>query len=92
MNIKSMDKARILKALYNRSQPYGLGMLQFVPVPMTTAEAQKIIDEGNLYFDYLKGRVMKVSLAGDDMRTDLYNRDNGEGAAERAIAEEFKQD
>ncbi|MFH1186148.1 MAG: hypothetical protein V1755_14085 [Chloroflexota bacterium] len=92
MNIKGMDKARILKALYNRSQPIGMGMLHFTPTPMTTEDAQKIIDEGSLYFDYLKGRVMKFSLAGDDMRTDLYNRDNGNGAAERAIAEEFKQD
>lgn len=39
------------------------------------------------YFDYVLGRVMKVNLAGDSMRTGLYNRDNGANAAERIISE-----
>lgn len=38
-----------------------------------------------IYFDYLQGRVMKVDLAGDELDPRLYDRDNGEGAARRAI-------
>jgi hypothetical protein len=38
-----------------------------------------------MYFDYLRGRVMKVDISGDDLDTALYNRDNGAGAAERAL-------
>jgi hypothetical protein len=37
-------------------------------------------------FDYLHGRVMKVDLSGDSFDPWLYDRDNGEGAASRAIA------
>ena len=37
------------------------------------------------YFDYLYGRVLKVWIKGDELDSRLYNRDNGEGAAERAI-------
>ena len=38
-----------------------------------------------LDIDYLSGRVMKVNLSGDEMRTDLYNRDNGAGSAEAIV-------
>ena len=38
------------------------------------------------YFDYLKGRVMKVDLSEDDGFEEwLYDRDNGEGAAQSAL-------
>jgi len=42
-----------------------------------------------LYFDYLKGRVMKVDLSKDELNTALYNRDNGPNAAEDAIFAEL---
>lgn len=38
-----------------------------------------------IYFDYLHGRVMKVDLAGDTLKTRGYNLDNGEGAAEKIV-------
>ena len=38
-----------------------------------------------LYFDYLYGRIMKVDLSRDYFDPRLYDRDNGPGAAERAI-------
>ena len=41
----------------------------------------------HLYFDYLYGRVMKIHLAGDELDTWGYNRDNGDGAAERIISQ-----
>jgi hypothetical protein len=41
---------------------------------------------GTRYFDYLQGRVMKVSLEGDELDARLYDRDNGEGAAAEAIS------
>lgn len=33
---------------------------------------------------------MKVNLEGDELSTRLYNRDNGENAAEHAISKAFK--
>lgn len=48
-------------------------------------EAEELLRMGT-YFDYLKGRVMKVDLSNDDCFEEwLYDRDNGNGAAQRAI-------
>lgn len=87
MNISGLDKAKILAALYNGSQQQGLGFLNDSGrSPMTPEEALKEFDNNlGFRFDYLRGRVMKVDLAGDDLDTWLYNRDNGEGAAESII-------
>jgi hypothetical protein len=86
MDISKLNKAEVLAALYNAALPQGMGFLHYTPEPMTTAEAQTILNTGETYFDYLKGRVMKVDLSKDELRTALYNRDNGPDAAENALA------
>ena len=85
MNIKGMSKAKILAALYNNSMPQGMGFLQATSDDMTEDEAQQLLDDGQTYFDYLQGRVMKIDLSGDELQTRLYNRDLGEGACERVV-------
>jgi len=85
MNIKDMNKAKILAALYNNSRPLGMGFLQATPEDMTEDEAQALLNEGQAYFDYLKGRVMKVDLSKDELFTGLYNRDNGPNRCEEII-------
>ena len=85
INIKNMNKAKILAALYNNSKPQGMGILHADDSGMTEVEAQKLLNEGQTYFDYLKGRVMKIDLSGDELQTALYDRDLGEGACERVI-------
>ena len=100
IDITGLDKAEVLAALYNASQPQGLGFLQFVAGDMTVDDAQRHINGGHnsggdytwtppgiphLYFDYLMGRVMKIDLTGDELRVGLYDRDNGDGAALRAL-------
>jgi hypothetical protein len=85
MDIKGISKAKILASLYNASRPQGMGFLQAKNGDMSEAEAQKLLDDGHTYFDYLYGRVMKIDLSGDELRTALYDRDNGHGAAEEAI-------
>lgn len=42
-------------------------------------------DAKRLKFDYVRGRVLKVRIDGDTMRTALYNRDIGHGAAEAVV-------
>lgn len=88
MNIKGINKATVLATLYNASKHQGMGLLNADGKVMTDEEAQKIIDEcnGNTYFDYLKGKVMKIDIGRDELNTRLYNRDNGDGAAERALS------
>lgn len=83
MDITGLDKAKILVALYNRSKQQGLGLLRPKRV-LSIEEARELLKE-HTYFDYLYGTVMKIKLDGNELNTRLYNRDNGEGAAEAAI-------
>lgn len=86
MNISRLSKPKLLAALYNNSKALGMGAFHYDPNPMTEEEAfGLLVESGDQYFDYIKGRVMKVNLSGDELDTRLYNRDLGEGAAERVI-------
>lgn len=84
IDISHMNKAAVLAALYNASKPQGLGILHFTPDNMTIQEATELLTQTN-YFDYLKGRVMKIALDGDTLDPRLYDRDNGDGAAMKAL-------
>lgn len=100
VSIAGLDKAELFAALYNHAKPMGMGFLQYDPEPLTKEAAQKLMEAGDdssrmfpgivrsrsLYFDYVKGRPMKISLEGDEMDTYLYNRDQGDGAAEKVVA------
>ena len=85
IDLKGKNKAEVLAKLYNASHPQGMGFLHFSPEAMTTEEAQELLDGGQTYFDYLKGRVMKVDLSKDMLDPRLYDRDNGKGAAAAAL-------
>lgn len=84
ISLEGMDKSAVLAALYNASRPQGMGFMQYDPTPMTTKEAEGLLKEYTR-FDYLKGRVMKINLEGDELDIRNYDRDNGAGAAEKAI-------
>lgn len=85
VSIAGLNKADLLATLYNRAKPQGLGFLHATPEDMTKEQAQALLDSGQYYFDYVQGRVMKIYLENDNMRTDLYKRDNGQDAAEEII-------
>ena len=88
MNIKGLKTAEVLATLYNASKVQGMGFFQADGKVMTTEDAEAILKEkeGDTYFDYLKGKVMKIDVGKEELNTRLYNRDNGEGAAERALS------
>ena len=86
VDISNKDKAEVLAALYNNSHPHGLGFLHYNPEPMTIEQARELLKE-TADFDYLAGRVMKISLESNTVNTWGYNMDNGDGAAERVIAQ-----
>lgn len=81
VDITGLDKGAVLAALYNKSQ---------TPWPtsqhMTAKQANELL-KSKTYFDYLEGRVMKVELLPDANAFDerLYDRDNGQGAAQSVI-------
>ncbi len=84
IDLAGLRKADVLAALYNASRPQEMGFLSYDPEPMTPDEARQLL-EITSYFDYIKGRVMKVNLDGDELNPRLYDQDNGGGAAEAAI-------
>jgi hypothetical protein len=83
INIKGR-KAEVLAKLYNAARAQGLWVFHYTPKDMTIEEAEELL-KTQTYFDYLNGRVMKVNLSKDEMFEGLYDRDNGQGAALRAI-------
>lgn len=84
IDISGLDKASVLMALYNRARVQGLGFLQARDGDMSREEANALLANDD-YFDYVHGRVLKISFAEDLLFTGLYNRDNGPNAAEKAI-------
>lgn len=82
-----IEPAAILAALYNRARVQGMGALQRKPGDLSLEEARNIIADQGTAFDYLYGRVMKIDVAENPMRTALYDRDNGRGAARAALIE-----
>lgn len=85
MDISQLSKPKVLAALFNAAKPLGLGVLHYKKDHVMDEQEANILLNEQTYFDYLEGRVMKVDLSKDELRTDLYNRDNGESAAENAI-------
>jgi hypothetical protein len=87
ISILGLDKAEVLQALFNASKQQGMGFMDKTgAVPMSLDEARQEL-KSNTYgrFDYLRGRVMKIDLSGDSFNPRLYDRDNGQGAAARAL-------
>ena len=101
--ITTANAAPALAALFNASRPLGMGFTHPAALkPMSTEDAQKELDareakefggslsgeHRGIYFDYLNGRVMKLDFnAGKALDFRLFDRDNGQGAGERAVAE-----
>lgn len=87
IDIKGIDKAVLLAALYNASKQQGMGFLQTRGArSMSVEEAKKEIEQNPRgYYDYLHGRVMKSDISKDTFDPWGYDRDNGSGSAERVI-------
>lgn len=86
VNIAGLNRADVLAALYNASQPLGMGILHYEARDMTRKEAEEWLLKGD-YFDYINGRVMKTGLPAGEEEIDEwgYDRDNGDGAMQRVV-------
>ena len=82
---ENLTKAEVLCALYNNARCQGFGFLHFNPEDMTIEQAEELL-QTTTDFDYLYGRVLKVNLSNEEGFEEwLYDRDNGTGAAQRAL-------
>lgn len=87
INIKGLDKADVLLALFNASKPQGFGELIALIKAFDIDSARRLIqNHPSLCFDYVVGRPIKVDLSGDELDVWLYDRDNGEGCAAMALS------
>lgn len=86
IDISKLSKAQVLMALYNESKPAGVGFLHYSSDLMTEDEATALLAQSTR-FDYLRGRVMKVNLSGDEIDPRAYDRSNGQGAVARIISD-----
>lgn len=95
IDISKLDKAEVLITLYNNSKQQGMGFLNPNGRNLLSKEEATELLKTQTYFDYLNGRVMKIDLSQDKLNEWLYDRDNGSGAAfkalEKLIAETLKQ-
>lgn len=90
VDIKGLDKAKVLHALWHASHAQGLSFMGLNPDGFSFEHAKEIIEERqrnhqSLYFDYLEGHVIKCDIAKDTFDEFLFDRDCGPGAAQRAI-------
>lgn len=97
IDLTGLDKAAVLAALYNGSRPLGMGLFRSRLGDMSIEEARGYLNNPKLVpdyvlaneygcFDYLNGRPLKINISGDTLDPWGYDRDNGEGAAARIIA------
>lgn len=85
----------LLAALHNHSSAQGMGAIHDIGRNLTRAEAAKYVERfrnaetgkfAPFTIDWFLGRPIKVfEDANGELRTDLYDRDNGEGAFARAL-------
>lgn len=85
INIRGLDRARVLAALHAEAIPGALhGGYKNLP-PIDPGEAERLLEDEQT-FAYIEGRAMFVTFDGELVHTAEFDARNGAGAAERAIA------
>lgn len=90
---QDIEPELLFMALYNNSKQQGMGLLdRNGRIPITIDQAKELLErvkpfKGERYFDYVNGRVMKISIGGKVINTWGYDRDNGEDAVRSVITE-----
>lgn len=91
LDITGRSKAEVLMLLVNGATnqvggPWSVVLTALQP-PITLEQAELAVaaEAPELRFDYVEGRSIKTCLRGDCIDVRLYDRDNGEGAAARAL-------
>ena len=82
IDIKGLDKAKVLAALVNGGRPLGMGI--FSAGHLTEQEAAEMLAECK-YIDYAMGVPIKADFSGDTFDPWGYDRDHGAGRAARVI-------
>lgn len=70
IDVSDIDPAALLATLHNNTVSVGMGKIHDIGRDIRVEEAQEIIDErdGDLRFDYVKGRPIKVTIEDGSIR------------------------
>ena len=102
INTAGMNEVAVFTALYNAAKPQGHGFIQddarnitenegaelYHPNPSATERTAEPQDSINSDFDYVKGRLMKVSrheIESGYIDVTIYDEYNGAGTAQKAV-------
>ena len=85
VSILGLDKAQVLKALWENSKAQGMSFLALPQSNSITVYECAAALSRNLSINYFAGKVIKTDFSGDSFDAWDYDRDNGEGAAQRAV-------
>ena len=87
IDIKGLDKAEVLRHLYNAALPSGLSTFAGTPEVLSPLEAEQYVKiAASGYFSFIHGRGLHVDIGKDKLDTRAYDAANGEGAAAAALA------
>ena len=88
VNIEGLDVADVLVVLWEHSKEQGHSFLGRYSGIFTKELAKEELNRSS-YCDYINGRVIKCNLPFGTKEFDerFYDRDNGDGAAQRAVDE-----
>ncbi len=92
LSYAGIDEAVLIHALYHGTQALGLGQLHDMPdltVEQVRADLERQLEQtSRLYIDYYRGRPFKthIDTVAKTFTTRLYDRDAGDGAAERVLS------
>ena len=98
ISIKGLDKAKVLKALWDHSHAEGLSRLKLMALDdkgFTLDKAEELIEDQKphrLHFYYVYGHVIKCDITEDYLDPWLYDKACGEGAAQKAINDLRKEE
>ena len=82
-----LTKAEVLCALYNNATCVNYSSQHYKPGDLTIKEAEYLL-KLTTFYDHLFARELKINLKDNhEFDETFYDRDNGKGAAQRAIDE-----
>lgn len=91
LSYEGIDEAVLVHALYHGTRPLGTGILHDAPnltIEQVRADLAKFARRDGYYFDYYRGRPLKMSVdtKAKTITTALYDRDAGHGMAAGIVA------
>lgn len=85
LSITGVDKVELLRKLWEKKKPaVFFAYHPHVPVPTFDDDLARKAVTG--YIDYFQGRCIKTDLSQDEADPRVYDRDEGEGAFKRVLA------